>query len=58
MSLSPLQIALGYGWRCPYCLVPQDEGNMTGIYYNSRAVCKKCAPILGALREAAEKSSS
>ena len=42
--------ALGYGWKCPCCRVAQDEGQATGVYYFSRAVCARCAPVLMAVR--------
>lgn len=50
---TPLSIALGYGWTCPYCGIAQDEGRQTGRYYMGKAVCVSCAPILGAARSAA-----
>lgn len=53
---SPLMTALGYGWRCPYCHIAQDEGQQTGVYYFRNAVCVKCAKILIALRQAHKDS--
>lgn len=51
---SARDVALGYGWICPYCRVPQDEGRQTGVYYERQPVCAGCAPILSAARAAAE----
>lgn len=41
---------LGYGWRCPYCRIAQDEGRQTGIYWLGKPVCGDCAPRLAGLR--------
>lgn len=54
--LSPLLTALGYGWKCPYCLVPMDEGKRTGVYYFGEPVCSRCAKILHAARDAEEET--
>ena len=53
---TPLSTALGYGWRCPYCGVLQDEGQRTGVYYIGKAVCGSCAPLLSDLRAAAARA--
>lgn len=49
---TPRELALGYGWVCPYCRIPKDEGQRTGVYYFREAVCSDCAPILQATRNA------
>jgi hypothetical protein len=50
--MTPREIALGYGWTCPYCLRAQDEGQKTGVYYFGKPVCPLCAGILSAARRA------
>lgn len=55
---TPKDVALGYGWRCPYCRVAQDEGQTTGIYYFSEPVCPPCARIISAVRKAAKMQAS
>lgn len=47
----PGQNDYGYGWRCPFCHVAQDEGQQTGTYWEGKAVCATCAPLLNAARK-------
>lgn len=48
--MTPKEIALGYGWKCPYCEQAQDEGEKTGVYYFGKPVCAKCAVLLNLIR--------
>lgn len=49
---------LGFGWRCPYCGVSQDEGQKTGVYWHTYPVCGTCAPKISAMRKAHEREQS